>query len=76
LVLYRGGDQAKKFRILHAAAVDAVPASASPFQAGFRRWFAIAAGFAGPRRRNGVVIFAQAGDPVFRIGQLEEQVRT
>jgi tol-pal system protein YbgF len=69
----------KKFRILHAAALlitIAVPASASPFQAGFPDGSPLPPASLDRSDRNGVVIFAQAGDPVFRIGQLEEQVRT
>jgi TolA-binding protein len=45
------------------------------FRRFFARWFAIAAGFAVDRSDRVACFLAQAGDPLFRIGQLEEQVR-
>lgn len=58
-----------------AMAMFAVPALATPFLPSFSQPASVPSAEIGVTGDRGQVILAQAGDPLFRIGQLEEQVR-
>lgn len=65
-------------RLLAAAALAAFafPANAAPWVPGFERGVLLPpAGINSIAPEQAPLILAQAGDPVFRIGQLEEQIR-
>lgn len=60
---------------LLAVTVFAAPALATPVLSGFSQAAPVPPATVGVVEDHGSVILAQAGDPLFRIGQLEEQVR-
>jgi hypothetical protein len=65
-------------RLLAAAAISALayPVSAAPLLSAFSQQAPVPpASIDAPETHRAPVILAQSGDPVFRIGQLEEQVR-
>jgi TolA-binding protein len=65
-------------RLLAAAAISALayPVSATPLLSAFSQQAPVPpASIDAPETHRAPVILAQSGDPVFRIGQLEEQVR-
>ncbi|SOE16287.1 tol-pal system protein YbgF [Hoeflea halophila] len=65
-------------RLFAAAAISmiVIPASAAPLLSGFSQGSLVPpASIETPETSRAPVILAQTGDPVFRIGQLEEQVR-
>lgn len=65
-------------RLLAAAAISAIafPASAAPLLSGFSHGSPLpTAAIATGETSRAPVILAQTGDPVYRIGQLEEQIR-
>lgn len=65
-------------RLLAAAAISALayPVSAAPLLSAFSQQAPVPpASIDAPETLRAPVILAQSGDPVFRIGQLEEQVR-
>jgi tol-pal system protein YbgF len=59
-----------------AMAMFAAPAFAAPFLSSFSQGAPVPPAAVGLAEERGSVILAQAGDPLFRIGQLEEQVRS
>jgi TolA-binding protein len=65
-------------RLLAAAAISALayPVSAAPLLSAFSQQAPVPpASIDAPQTHRAPVILAQSGDPLFRIGQLEEQVR-
>lgn len=65
-------------KLLAAAAISAIafPVSAAPLLSGFSQGSPLSpAAIASGETSRAPVILAQSGDPVYRIGQLEEQIR-